>query len=148
MSSLPAIECFDANGGVRIYRIPMIVFPNGFMAYSYVILNAGPPILVDTGSGIGDSNTQLLRGIEALREDFGEALRPEDIEYLLVTHGHIDHFGGVAFMVEQTGAQVGIHPLDRRVLTAYEERVVVATKALRVYLEWAGIDATKRGRVD
>ena len=42
-------------------------------------------------------------------------------------------------MEDQTGAQIGIHELDRRVLTAYEERVIVATKDLRVYLERAGV---------
>jgi glyoxylase-like metal-dependent hydrolase (beta-lactamase superfamily II) len=62
-----------------------------------------------------------------------------DIRRILISHGHIDHCGGVAFMVEQTGAPVGIHPLDRRVLTAYEERVVVASKDVRVFLERAGV---------
>lgn len=43
-------------------------------------------------------------------------------------------------MIRATGgAQVGIHPLDRRVLTNYEERVVVATKNLTIYLERAGL---------
>ena len=139
MSNLPAVERFTTSTGIRIYRIPMIVFPNGFVGYSYVILNAGPPTLVDTGSGLGSSNDDLLRGLQAVRDDFGEPLRLNDIEYILVTHGHIDHFGGVAFMVEQTGARVGIHELDRRVLTNYEERVVMATKDLTVYLERAGI---------
>ncbi len=30
------------------------------------------------------------------------------------------------------GAQVGVHALDRRVLTNYEERVAVATKNLTI----------------
>jgi glyoxylase-like metal-dependent hydrolase (beta-lactamase superfamily II) len=123
---------------VRIYRLPVEAFP-GFVAFCYVVLGAGPPTLIDTGSGYGYSNEHLLQGVEALHTDFGEALRLGDIQRIIVTHGHIDHFGGVAFLAEQTGAQVGIHELDRRVLVAYEERVVVATKALRVYLEWAGV---------
>jgi glyoxylase-like metal-dependent hydrolase (beta-lactamase superfamily II) len=95
--------------------------------------------LVDTGSGYDNSNEDLLKGFEALRSDFGEALTLKDIQRIIVTHGHIDHFGGVAFVKEQTDADVGIHELDRRVLTNYEERVIVATKDLRVYLERAGI---------
>lgn len=139
MSSLPPIERFESNTGVRIYRLPVEAFPQ-FITYCYVILGAGVPTLMDTGSGYGNSNDQLLAGINTLKSDFGESVTVQDIRRILISHGHIDHFGGVAFMEEQTGgAQIGIHEIDRRVLTAYEERVVVATKDLRVYLERAGV---------
>lgn len=143
MSSLPAIERFESSSGARIYRIPVEAFPQ-FIAYCYVVLGMGAPMLVDTGSGFGSSNDDLLKGIERLGSDFGEPLRLADIRRILVSHGHIDHFGGVAFMVEQTGAAVGIHEIDRRVLTAYEERVIIATKDLRVYLERAGVSEKLR----
>ncbi len=138
MSALPPIERFQSSNGARIYRIPVEAFP-GFIVYCYLVVEAGPPTLVDTGSGYGNSNEELLKGIEAVRSDFGETLDIRDIDRIIISHGHIDHFGGVAFMVEQTGAHVGIHQLDRRVLTAYEERVIVATKDLRVYMERAGV---------
>jgi glyoxylase-like metal-dependent hydrolase (beta-lactamase superfamily II) len=136
---LPSIERFESNTNVRIYRLPVQVFPNGFVGFCYVVLNAGVPTLVDTGSGYPMSNEDLLKGFDVLHTDFGESLRFTDIKRIIVTHGHVDHFGGVAFVQEQTGATVGIHELDRRVLTNYEERVIVATKDLRVYLERAGI---------
>jgi glyoxylase-like metal-dependent hydrolase (beta-lactamase superfamily II) len=138
MTSLPPIERFDSSSGARIYRIPLEVFPD-FIAYCYVVLDAGVPTLVDTGSGYGNSNEHLLKGLEALHSDFGESLRLADIRRILITHGHIDHFGGLSFIREHINAQVGIHELDRRILTAYEERVVVASKDLRVYLERAGV---------
>ena len=141
---LPAIERFYSNSGAKIYRIPIMVFPNGFIGYTYLIFEAGPPTLVDTGSGMDGSNADLIRGLEAIRDEFGEKFSISDIEHILVTHGHVDHFGGVAFMLEHTNARVGIHELDRRVLTAYEERVIMATKDLRVYLERAGMDETER----
>lgn len=143
MASLPPIQRFESNTGARIYRIPVEVFP-GFIAYCYVLLEAGLPTLIDTGSGLGNSNDHLLRGIAAVRDQFGEAIELQDIKRILITHGHIDHFGGVAFMQEQTGAQIAIHELDRRVLVAYEERVIIATKDLRVYLERAGVKADLR----
>ncbi len=140
---LPPIERFDSSNGARIYRIPTEVFP-GFIGYCYVVLEVGVPTLIDTGSGYPRSTESLLAGIAALREDFGEPLALTDIQHILITHGHVDHFGGVALMQEQTGAIIGIHELDRRVLTAYEERVIIATKDLRVYMERAGIPAEKR----
>jgi glyoxylase-like metal-dependent hydrolase (beta-lactamase superfamily II) len=139
---LPAVERFLSDTGVRIYRIPTEAFPN-FIAYCYVLLEAGPPTLIDTGSGFGSSSDHVLAGIRAIRAEFGEPLDVKDIRRILISHGHIDHFGGLSFMVEQTGAQVGIHEIDRRVLTAYEERVIIATKDLRVYLERAGVPAER-----
>jgi glyoxylase-like metal-dependent hydrolase (beta-lactamase superfamily II) len=109
-----------------------------------VVLEAGVPTLIDTGSDLGNSSEQLVDGIAALHPEFGEAFELSDLQRILITHGHIDHFGGVAFMRDQTGAQIGIHELDRRVLTAYEERVIVATKDLRVYLERAGVSPDLR----
>lgn len=147
MTSLPPVQRFVSNTNAKIYRIPMVVFPNGFVGYCYVVLDAGPPTLVDTGSGMGESNTYILKGFEAIRDEHGESLQLTDIEHILVTHGHLDHFGGVAFMVEQTQAMVGIHELDRRVLTAYEERVIMATKDLTVFLERSGVDASRREKM-
>src|SRR5687768_16116524 len=130
MSQFPAIERFTSSTGARIYRLPVEVFP-GFIAFCYVVLDVGVPTLVDTGSAYGSSDDHLMQGIAAVRDEFGEALDVSDLKRILITHGHIDHFGGLAHMVEQTGAQVGIHELDRRVLTAYEERVIVASKDVR-----------------
>jgi glyoxylase-like metal-dependent hydrolase (beta-lactamase superfamily II) len=144
MTDGPVIRRFDSSNGARIYRIPMTVFPNGFVGYAYVVLGISSPLLIDTGSGFGSSNDDLLAGIAALKTEFNEPVTVRDIKRILITHGHIDHFGGLAFMVEQTGARVGIHALDRRVLTNYEERVGVATKDLLVYLDRAGISPERR----
>ncbi len=137
-------ERYITKSGIRIYRIPMKVFPNGFIAFAFIVLDAGPPTLIDAGSGFGESNDHLLAGIAAIHDDYGESFRLKDIQRIIVTHGHLDHYGGVAFMVEQTGAQVGVHELDRRVLTNYEERLIMATKDLKVYLERAGVSDAQR----
>lgn len=147
MNTLPAIQRFNTSTGARIYRIPLMVFSNGFIGYCFVVLDAGVPTLIDTGSGYASSNDDLVKGFETLRDDFGETITLRDIRRLIVSHGHIDHFGGVSFVIEQASPdiQIGIHELDRRVLTSYEERVIVATKDLRVYLERAGIAPETRG---
>lgn len=143
---MSAIERFDASTGARIYRLPVEAFP-GFTVYCYVVLDQGVPTLIDCGSGIGGSPDQLRAGIAALRDEFGEHVSIGDIRRILITHGHIDHFGGLGDVLDHTQAQVGVHPLDRRVLTNYEERVVIATKDLRVYLERAGIHAELRAKL-
>lgn len=133
------IERFESTTDVRVYRIPMEVFPN-FIGYAYLLLGAGVPTLVDAGSGFGSSTEDLLRGLDSVREDFGEAFKVTDIERIIITHGHIDHFGGLKAILEATGgAKVGVHPLDRRIITNYNERRVVATKDVTIFLKRAGI---------
>lgn len=138
MSKLPPIERFESDTGVRIYRLPLEAFPK-FVVYAYLLLNGDKPILVDCGSSMEKSNADLLAAFEALQTDFGESVSLPDLGRILITHGHIDHHGGLNFLRSQTSAPVGIHPLDRRIIAAYEERVVIATKNLRVYLERAGV---------
>lgn len=141
---LPAIESFAADTGARIFRLPMTVFPNGFVAYAYLVFGHGGPTLIDCGSGFGDSDADLMAGLTAVRDQHGMAFDPIDVQRIFITHGHIDHFGGVANIAEATESAVGVHELDRRVLTNYEERVVMASKDLRVYLERAGIREDRR----
>jgi glyoxylase-like metal-dependent hydrolase (beta-lactamase superfamily II) len=143
MPALPEIERFVSSTGVRIYRIPCQVFPS-LLGYVHLLLGAGPPTLVDTGSGFQDSTQHVLAGIETVRSGFGEAVQLADLGRIIITHGHIDHFGGLSELTAHTRAEVAIHALDRRVLTAYEERVVVATKALRIYLGRAGVPADEQ----
>ena len=110
------------------------------MVHVYLLLNYGPPTLIDAGSGFGDANQQLLAGLEKVRVEHGESIRLADIERIIITHGHIDHFGGLAFLHDQNPrAEIAIHELDVRILTAFEERVAVAKKAIRQFLQEAGV---------
>jgi glyoxylase-like metal-dependent hydrolase (beta-lactamase superfamily II) len=137
---LPEVRRFDSNTKARIYRITCDAFP-GFAANIYLVLDAGPPTLIDTGSGFWDANRQLVRGVEMVKSEFGEPIGLHDIRRIIITHGHIDHFGGLAYLHgELPRAEIAIHELDVRILTVYEERVAVAKKAFRRFLEQAGVD--------
>lgn len=140
MTRLPDVEHFRTHTGIDLYRLPTEVFGNGFIGYAYLVLGAGVPTLIDTGSGFGTSTQDILDGLETVREKWHVPITVKDIQRIIITHGHVDHFGGLTNMLEATGgATVGIHPLDKRILTNYEERVVVATKNLTIYLQRAGV---------
>ncbi len=136
---LPDVRRFDSSTGVRIYRISSEAFP-GFVVHVYLLLGAGVPTLVDAGSGFGDSTAQILHGLEQVRTEHGESVTLADIRRIIITHGHIDHFGGLAQLHQRMPrAEIAIHQLDARILTAFEERVAVAKKGLRQFLEQAGV---------
>lgn len=152
MQALPStktshtFEKFTTKNGARIYRIPMEAFP-GFWAYAYLVIADDYRVLIDTGSGFGDCNEHLLEGIVRVRPDEGSAAAIENLTHILITHGHIDHFGGLPFLLEKTDAKIGIHELDLRNLTNYEERIAVAERRLRDFLIDAGVEVEKREEI-
>jgi glyoxylase-like metal-dependent hydrolase (beta-lactamase superfamily II) len=138
----PITQYFETSGGARICRIPMKVFPD-LWSYAYLVLVDDFIVLIDTGSGFGDSNTHLEAGIAQAGAAIGRKVRIEDLTHILITHGHIDHFGGLVFLRERTHALVGIHELDMGNLTNYEERVALAENHLKAYLVEAGVPQEK-----
>lgn len=141
-STLPEVRRFESKAGVRIYRIKCEAFP-GFAVNIYLLLGAGPPTIVDAGSGFGDAKGQLLEGLERVQTEFGESVALADVRRIIITHGHIDHFGGLGFLHGRIpDAEIAIHELDARILTAFEERVEVAKKAIHRFLEQAGVGGT------
>lgn len=146
MPRLPAVKRFVSNTGVQIYRIPCEVLPN-LTGRVYLLLGAGPPTLVDAGSGEGNSTQQILQGLESVGNEFGEKVALRDVKRILITHAHIDHFGGLPQLVERTKAEVAVHRLDQRVIAAYDERVVVAKHAMQCFLKRAGVAAKEQSKV-
>jgi glyoxylase-like metal-dependent hydrolase (beta-lactamase superfamily II) len=139
MPRLPAVKRFVSNTGVRVYRIPCEVLP-GLSGRVYLLLGAGPPTLVDAGSGEGASTRQILAGLDAVRSEFAEPFRAQDIRRILVTHGHIDHIGGLWDLLQVAKAEVAVHPLDQRVIAAWDERSVVFNQGLTRFLRHAGVE--------
>ena len=95
-----------------------LVSPWGrFGLYSYFI-DAPEPAIVDTG--IASSPAEgLLPALQAL----GRSI--EEVRWILLTHGHIDHLGGARALHELTGgkAQVVIHEADAPLLRSRQAHV-------------------------
>ncbi|GAB4580053.1 MAG: hypothetical protein Fur0022_27920 [Anaerolineales bacterium] len=137
VASRPALDIFFAHE-IPIVRIPLEVFP-AFYAYVYLILVDNMRILVDTGSGFGQSNHHLEIGLQEASERLGYPIHLGNLTHVLVTHGHIDHFGGLPYIRERSNALIGIHELDCRTVTNYEERLTLVTHRLSHFLGEAGV---------
>ncbi|MFC1987578.1 MBL fold metallo-hydrolase [Chloroflexota bacterium] len=69
---------------------------------SVYLINEERKALIDTGPTT--SNSVVLDGIRHL------GVRPEDINYIIVTHIHLDHAGGAGFLIrDMPNAQVIVH---------------------------------------
>ena len=143
MPASPPIKKFLSNSGVRIYRIPCQVF-EALSARVYLLVGAGPPTLLDAGSSLGVSTRQILAGVEAVRDDFGEAVRPGDVRRIIVSHGHVDHVGGLPELLRTMPAQVAVHPLDRAAVASCREHVVTSAVRLNAFFRRAGVEEARR----
>lgn len=102
--------------GVHRLEIPTPFAIGALNAY----LLEGPPLtLIDAGPHTEEAQRALRAQIEAL------GFRPEQVERLLITHPHLDHFGLARWLKEACGCRVYAHPeavAEMRDFAAHYER--------------------------
>lgn len=140
------VTVVKTSGGKRIYRLVATTFP-GHENYLYVVMSAQGPLLWDVGSG-EHSRVDVLRGLQVVRHVYGEKAELGDFKAVVISHAHIDHFGDVAFFREHTRAPVMVHELDARVLSRFEECMVVASKDMGVFFQRAGMSSSESARLE
>jgi len=133
----PMFTTLVTSSGYKIYRIPVEAFPN-FWANDYLVQAGDWNVLIDTGSGSDISNAGLDEGIASA------GIRISDLTHILLTHGHIDHYGGLTYLRERTDAQIGVHELDLGTLTVQEARLSILSHKLEVFLSAAGVPTERR----
>jgi glyoxylase-like metal-dependent hydrolase (beta-lactamase superfamily II) len=132
---------FESSSGLVVYKLPVEAFPK-HVTNCYLVLDDAVT-LIDAASGLETSNEELEAVFEKVGAEFGEKVRLPDVGRLILTHGHIDHFGGLNFVVEKADPQVCIHALDASVLKNFDERLILASHNLHVFLQRAGLTPDK-----
>ena len=94
-----------------VFRIPIPVpFPQaGGPVNVYLVEEAGGGyLLVDSGLGSPEATAALEEGFRRLGRRFGEVSR------IIITHGHVDHYGAARFVQERHGGSLPVygHPAD------------------------------------
>lgn len=142
------VRPFRTALGATVFLLPVETFP-GHVNNLYLIVDQAVRILVDAGSGTPSSQRDLARALTIVREVYGVSVTLESIDLVVITHAHLDHFGGVGDVRSQSGARIAVHELDARVLANFDERLVVASKDVGVFLRRAGVDeVTQRKLLD
>ena len=77
---------------------------------SYLFTSDAGHILID--APLEENVDLVLRNVEKL------GFKPRDIKIVLASHGHFDHTGGMATMLERTGAQLLLSPEEAKLVGA------------------------------
>jgi glyoxylase-like metal-dependent hydrolase (beta-lactamase superfamily II) len=140
MNGQLSFASFETSGGAKINRIPLEVFPK-FWAYTYVVQTEDFRVLIDCGSGTETSHDNLLTGLNQA------GLQPQDLTHILLTHAHIDHYGGLSKLKPVTDARVGIHELDFQTVAYHEARLALIGRRLASFLADAGLAGETRDQL-
>ncbi|MFD6952396.1 MBL fold metallo-hydrolase [Nocardiopsis sp. TSRI0078] len=77
----------------------------GFV-HAMAVLTDDGIVLIDALRSPEDAGNVIVPGLRELGAD------PEAIRYVVVTHGHHDHFGGAQYLADRYGARVLMSPAD------------------------------------
>ncbi len=100
-----------------------------------------PITLIDTGTQWAESRQALAAELGAL------GLRVEDVQRIVITHAHADHYGQAAEIKRASGAEVWTHRHNRAVLEAYESIRARRDAFYMQLMTEAGVPPERRQRV-
>lgn len=140
------VSFFDGPNGARIYQIATRAFAR-MITYAYLVVDGDYVALIDTGSGDTTSNNDLEMGFAALRTEWNERLEWGDLSRIIITHGHIDHYGGLTLVREHSNAPIAMHPLDAPVVRDVQAAMAVQIQATAAFLRSAGIGEAAIGQL-
>ena len=107
---------FRLPSGLEIFGLPTENFYSGDWdlgpTWNYAVM-ADTPFLVDTGR-YGQSR-QLLQTMDTA------GVRPSDLEFVLISHSHEDHDGGLAELVGMTSLKVKAHAIYDLLIRQYPD---------------------------
>jgi len=118
---------FDYGRGISVVDS---VFDRAQQTAIYLIVEQGRAAIVDTGTARG-----APRALEALAL---QGIAPEKVDYVVLTHVHLDHAGGAGLLIARCpNARVTVHPRGARHVID-PARLLSATDAIY------GAEATRR----
>jgi len=94
----------SAQAPIRLFD-NLAMLSAGWVSAMAVLTDDGI-VLIDALTSPADAENIIVPGLRALGAD------PAAIKYVVVTHGHSDHYGGARLLADRYGARVLMHPAD------------------------------------
>jgi glyoxylase-like metal-dependent hydrolase (beta-lactamase superfamily II) len=132
---------YPVRQGEVIYKIPVFSFEmNAWKDHwtaAYLVVGRHSLTLVDPGTHLSEAS--LREGLEVVGAVYGQPLRLEDIEHVVITHAHFDHFGGLSYLLPATRARVWVHEWDAHTISHYPAEVVQGQQHIARFLRQSGM---------
>ena len=129
-----------SNGEV-VYCIPAFCFPGSSFMYHYTncYLIIGKEItLIDCAAP--NSEKSFEEGFNVVRNFYGESIKIEDIDNIIITHAHIDHFGGLSFLKERCQhPKIFVHEMDVESVEHVNRKHMAVHEKLKQFSKQAGV---------
>ena len=134
---------FHAGEKTRIYCLEVETFPH-HVNNVYLVLEPGTSVMFDCGSGFDSSTRDLDLCFAIVRAVFGE--QGDVCGARLVRHLScpLRPLRRREARQGETRARLAVHELDARVLSCFDERIVVASKDCDVFWRRAGVPDDER----
>lgn len=114
--------------GIERIQTPLPFPPSHINSY---VIPGRETVLIDTGIKTEAAWKALNEGLAAI------GLKITDIRHLLVTHGHIDHFGQAKRIQDASGCHIYAHELERYHMEAnFQERSTPDSPIFEFFQEW------------
>lgn len=120
---------------VHLVGSGMVRISNRYDCHTYLLVSGGEAALIDGGAGVDVE--PLLANIGAL------GLAPGAIRYLLLTHAHADHSGGVAALRQRLNLEVVASATEARLLAEGTDEELGLATARREGVYPAGYQLTR-----
>lgn len=140
MSEMATFTTLESNDGAKIQRIPLEAFPK-FWTYAYLVQKDEYCVLIDAGSGTDRSHDNLASGFQQV------GIKASDLTHIILTHAHIDHFGGLTKLRPTTAARIGCHELDVQTVAHHETRLALIGRRLAAFLAETGLAEDTREEI-
>ncbi len=137
ISSTGAVSQFHTSSGI-VYQIKARVLPY-LVGSIYLVPFDGDWVMIDSGSGDATSNADLERGFEIVRDEFDSSFEINRIRHIILTHAHVDHFGGASEWSRRSGADVWVHAFESRLVTSYDSCARVENLRYERFLLESGV---------
>ena len=105
----------EVTPNVHVVRAQTKPYSGVYSPNVYLVANGGQGIMIDSGFPSEESfqeRMEYLRGLGEIR-----------LDYIVLTHHHVDHAGGAHRLREATGSRIAMHPLEAQLLHEATERV-------------------------